>query len=111
SSDVCSSDLSRVARSLVRMPEQSVSARAEPIAIIGMSGMFPQAPDVQSLWNNLLAGRDCIGEIPPERWDWPTSFGASTTSNPDKTNIKWAGVMEGAETFDPLFFGISPSEA
>ena len=53
----------------------------------------------------------CISEIPPERWDWQTSFGNSATSNPDKTNIKWAGVIEGIETFDPLFFGISPSEA
>src|SRR5262249_35412268 len=35
---------------------------ATPIAIIGMSGVFPQAPDVQSLWSNLLEGRDCIGE-------------------------------------------------
>ena len=47
-----------------------------------------------------------------ERWDWPTSCGnTAATANPEKTNVKWAGVMEGMETFDPLFFGISPSEA
>src|SRR5436305_4397118 len=84
---------------------------AEPIAIIGMSGAFPQAPDVQSLWRNLLESRDCIGEIPASRWDWQTYFGNPTTSNPNKTNIKWAGVIESVELFDPLFFGISPREA
>jgi polyketide synthase PksN len=83
---------------------------APPIAIIGMSGCFPLAPDVQSLWHNLLAGRDCIGEIPPSRWDWQTCFGNSTTEV-NSTNIKWAGIVDDVETFDPQFFGISPHEA
>jgi acyl transferase domain-containing protein len=85
-------------------------ARAEPIAIIGMSGCFPQAPDVQSLWSNLLEGKDCIGEIPASRWDWQTYFGNPVTPNPNKTNVKWAGIVEDVELFDPLFFGISPHE-
>src|SRR5436305_5593552 len=90
--------------------EQKASVRVEPIAIIGMSGMFPQAPDVQSLWSNLLAGKDCISAIPASRWDWQTYFGNPATEV-NKTNIKWAGTMEGVELFDPLFFGISPLEA
>src|SRR5262249_47160472 len=93
--------------SLVQMQPRAAS----PIAIIGISGAFPQAPDVQSLWSNLLAGKDCIGEIPQERWDWQSSFGNPVTANPNKTNVKWAGVMDGIELFDPLFFGISPHEA
>jgi acyl transferase domain-containing protein/2-polyprenyl-3-methyl-5-hydroxy-6-metoxy-1,4-benzoquinol methylase len=85
-------------------------AGTEPIAIIGMSGAFPQAKDVESLWHNLLEGRDCIGEIPASRWDWQTSFG-HLGSSAELANIKWAGVIEGIETFDPLFFGISKVEA
>ena len=85
-------------------------APATPIAIIGMSGMFPQARDVQSLWQNLLAGRDCISTIPPSRWDWQAYFGNPATEA-NKTNVKWAGVGEGVEMFDPLFFGISKAEA
>src|SRR5260370_42382796 len=38
----------------------------EPIAIIGMSGRFPMAKDVDELWENLRSGRDCISEIPPQ---------------------------------------------
>src|SRR5256885_13305845 len=53
---------------------------------------------------------DCISEIPPSRWDWQSYFGNPATEV-NKTNIKWAGVMAGVETFDPLFFGISKAEA
>ena len=72
----------------------------EPIAIIGMSGCFPLSNDIDALWENLLAGRDCIRELPPERWG----------GNPSPA-LKHAGVIDGLEFFDPLFFGISPREA
>src|SRR5436305_2825332 len=102
---------SRSGSSLMPTPEQQAQAGREAIAIIGLSGAFPQAPDVQSLWRNLLVGRDCISEIPASRWDWRAYFGDPATPNLNKTNIKWAGVIEDVELFDPLFFGISPSEA
>src|SRR5436305_8743153 len=75
-----------------------------------MRGLFRSAPDVQSLWKNLLEGRDCIDEIPSSGWDWQTYFGNPATET-NKTNIKWAGVIEDVEYFDPLFFGISKAEA
>src|SRR5688572_23680710 len=40
----------------------------EAIAIIGLSGRYPQAPDLASFWEVLASGRDCIGEVPAERW-------------------------------------------
>src|SRR5262249_56823157 len=40
--------------------QQKDPTEASPIAIIGMSGAFPRARDVQSLWSHLLEGRDCI---------------------------------------------------
>ncbi|CAM4515031.1 SDR family NAD(P)-dependent oxidoreductase [Paenibacillus xylanexedens] len=82
----------------------------EPIAIIGMSGRFPMAKDIDALWNNLLQGRDCISEIPPDRWDWRAYYGDPDQAH-NKTNIKWGGFMEGVAEFDPGFFGISPREA
>jgi polyketide synthase PksN len=85
-------------------------APPEPIAIIGMSGKFPQAQDVDEFWRNLAAGKDCITEIPPERWDWKAIFG-DPAAEVDKTNIKWGGFIDGVDEFDPLFFGISPREA
>ncbi|TMC15468.1 MAG: polyketide synthase, partial [Chloroflexi bacterium] len=75
-----------------------------------MSGCFPLAPDVQSLWSNLLKEQDCISEIPPSRWDWHAYYGDPATEV-NKTNVKWAGIVEDVELFDPQFFGISPREA
>ncbi|PIS99320.1 hypothetical protein TSA1_37435, partial [Bradyrhizobium nitroreducens] len=86
------------------------SVEREPVAIIGISGSFPQARDLEEFWENLKAGRDCIGEIPNSRWDWEQLYG-DPHKELNKTNIKRAGLIEGADHFDPLFFGISPLEA
>ncbi|KAF9368894.1 hypothetical protein CPC16_004946, partial [Podila verticillata] len=40
----------------------------EPIAVIGMSGCFPQAEGIDALWANLLAEQDNIGALPASRW-------------------------------------------
>ena len=83
---------------------------ADAIAIVGMSGIFPQARDLDEFWQNLVAGKDCITEIPKDRWDWEEYYGDPATEA-NKTNIKWGGFIDGVAEFDPLFFGISPREA
>ncbi|WP_264453579.1 SDR family NAD(P)-dependent oxidoreductase [Paenibacillus polymyxa] len=94
---------------VLSMPQQT-QAVPEPIAIVGMSGVFPMARDVDEFWKNLEEGRDCITEIPEDRWDWKTYYG-DPEQEANKTNIKWGGFIEGIYEFDPLFFGISPREA
>lgn len=89
---------------------KSERTTAESIAIIGMSGIFPMASDLDQFWDNLLEGRDCIQEIPKERWDW-RAFEGDAMQEINKTNIKWGGFIDGIDEFDPLFFGISPREA
>jgi len=84
--------------------------KREPIAVIGMSGVFPQSPDLDSFWRNLEAGKDLIREVPKERWDWKAFFG-DPQKETNKTNIKWGGFIEDADKFDALFFNISPREA
>ncbi|UUA73397.1 SDR family NAD(P)-dependent oxidoreductase [Cellvibrio sp. QJXJ] len=89
----------------------SVSRRDnEPVAVIGISGCFPMAEDVDTFWDNLVDGRDCIREIPKARWDWREIYGDPTTEE-NKTHSKWGGFIDGIDKFDPLFFGISPREA
>ncbi|WP_438018415.1 SDR family NAD(P)-dependent oxidoreductase [Sorangium sp. So ce315] len=85
-------------------------ARDEPIAIVGMNGRFPGSASVRELWENVLANRDLIREVPIERWDWRKYYG-DPKSDPQKTRVKFAGFMEDVDRFDPLFFGISPLEA
>ncbi|XXF80808.1 beta-ketoacyl synthase N-terminal-like domain-containing protein [Myxococcaceae bacterium GXIMD 01537] len=40
---------------------------ADPVAIVGLGGVFPQAGSAQELWRNLLEKRCAIGSIPDER--------------------------------------------
>ncbi|KAB7627759.1 non-ribosomal peptide synthetase [Alkalilimnicola sp. S0819] len=80
------------------------------VAIVGMSGVFPGAEDVDTFWRNLREGRDCIGEIPAERWDWRDYWGDPATE-PGRGNAKWGGFIQGLAAFDPGFFGVSPPEA
>ncbi|MCY9109397.1 SDR family NAD(P)-dependent oxidoreductase [Bacillus atrophaeus] len=82
----------------------------EPIAIVGLSGRYPQANDLTEFWENLKQGKDCIREVPMERWNWRDGF------DPDKNKkgsiyTKWGGFMDDVDCFDPLFFNISPKEA
>ena len=80
------------------------------IAVIGLSGRYPQARNLNEFWENLKHGRDCISEIPKERWDYNLYY------DPDKNKkgaiySKWGGFIDDVDKFDPLFFNISPREA
>jgi polyketide synthase PksM len=88
----------------------AASGIPEPIAIIGMSGRFPGARNIDELWRTLAEGRDMIREIPPERFDWRPYYGDPARES-GKTNCKWCGCIPGVAEFDPLFFEISPREA
>lgn len=86
------------------------SAACQAIAIVGMSGQFPKAKNLQQFWENLRAGADCISEVPAERWPVAAFFDPNRQT-PGKTYSKWMGVLDDADKFDPLFFNISPREA
>ncbi|MDP1772748.1 MAG: SDR family NAD(P)-dependent oxidoreductase, partial [Methylobacter sp.] len=80
------------------------------IAVIGMSGRFPQANDLDQFWQNLAQGKDCITEIPAQRWDHQQYFDPDK-NKPGKSYCKWGGFLDDVSGFDPLFFKISPREA
>jgi acyl transferase domain-containing protein/enoyl-CoA hydratase/carnithine racemase/acyl carrier protein len=83
---------------------------ADPIAIIGLSGRYPEAADLDAYWNNLRDGKDCIVEVPKERWDWRQYYSEDRTQS-GRHYSKWGGFIPGVDEFDPLFFNISPRDA
>ncbi|MEW9701804.1 SDR family NAD(P)-dependent oxidoreductase [Paenibacillus sp. SI8] len=85
----------------------------EPIAIIGISGRYPQAKNLQEYWENLQAGKDCITEISQERWPLEGFYhhDSQEAVAQGKSYSKWGGFVDGFADFDPLFFNISPREA
>jgi polyketide synthase PksN len=80
------------------------------IAIIGMSGQFPKSNTLDTYWDNLANGIDCISAIPETRWSVDEYYDSDPKVS-GKTYCKWMGVLEDIDKFDPLFFNISPIEA
>ncbi|WP_319772093.1 non-ribosomal peptide synthetase [Breoghania sp.] len=99
-----------VTASVPNAVQASATLSDDPIAIIGMSSQFPGAPDVEAFWEVLKEGRNCICEIPSDRWDWRDYWG-DPVSEPGKGNVKWGGFISDIGAFDAAFFGISPPEA
>lgn len=87
--------------------------RNEDIAIIGLSGKYPQANTLDEFWENLKNGKDSVTEVPKDRWDMDDYF----NPDPDQASkngqmySKWGGFLDDVDKFDPLFFNISPREA
>lgn len=82
----------------------------EKIAVIGMSGRYPQAKNLDVYWRNLVAGRNAIVEIPDSRWETAAYYDADPDAE-GKMYCRWMGVLDDADAFDPRFFRITPQEA
>ena len=80
------------------------------IAIIGVSGRYPQAKNISEFWSNLKEGKDCISEIPKDRWDHSLYYDEDKNKI-GKTYSKWGGFIDDVDKFDPLFFNIPPNAA
>ena len=85
----------------------------ETVAIIGLSGRFPMAENVQDFWENVKTSRNCITELPKKRWSMEPYFEADKEKafQNGKSYCKWGGFLEGFDEFDPTFFHIPPVEA
>ncbi|MCC5632189.1 hypothetical protein LC613_31525 [Nostoc sphaeroides CHAB 2801] len=78
-----------------------------PIAIIGMSALFPKAKNLQEYWDNIIGKVDCITDIPTSRWNIDDYYDPDPTV-PDKTYCKRGGFIPDID-FNPLEFGLPPN--
>lgn len=81
----------------------------DDIAVIGMSGMYPESPTVDDFWDNISNNINCVNEVPDFYLDKENYY--SQTKEKGKAYCKWAGILNRKAYFDPLFFNISPKEA
>jgi amino acid adenylation domain-containing protein len=74
------------------------------VAIIGMAGRFPGAPDVAAFWQNLLNGVESIQTF---------TAAEDAAGLPEETPgyVRAGGFMDGVGQFDAAFFGYGPREA
>jgi len=85
-------------------PHSSASA----IAIIGMAGRFPDAPDVERFWKNLTAGRESITFWSAEELQ---AVGVEPELLADPSFVRARSVLADVELFDAALFGLTPREA
>lgn len=90
---------------------QSEFCSSRDIAVIGVSGRYPGASDINSFWEKLRDGIDCVVEVPPERWDYKPYYSPDRSIRKGKTYSKWGGFIDDVNVFDPLFFKITPKDA
>ncbi|MBK8286242.1 MAG: acyltransferase domain-containing protein [Ahniella sp.] len=79
----------------------------EPIAIVGVSALFPGSKDATGFWRDILAGRDLLTDVPASHWLIDDYFDADPQA-PDKTYARRGGFLPPVD-FDALGFGIPPS--
>ena len=78
------------------------------IAIIGMSGRFPGAKNIEEFWQNLKSGADVSRTFSPEELQ-AQGIDPQILNNPDYVNRGM--LLEDADCFDAAFFGYHPKEA
>jgi acyl transferase domain-containing protein/thioesterase domain-containing protein/acyl carrier protein len=78
------------------------------IAIIGMAGRFPGAPDVDALWERVVAGEDCLVDLHPRDL---MARGVVETTLSDPSYVRRAGILHDVARFDAGLFGIGPRDA
>ena len=77
--------------------------RYEDVAIIGMSGLFPEAANLDEFHRNLLEARDSVRSLSLDRMSF-------TSVDPSQDYVP-LGYLDRVDLFDHRFFNISPREA
>ncbi|WP_395107620.1 type I polyketide synthase [Actinomadura sp. SCN-SB] len=73
------------------------------VAVIGLAGRFPMAPDAAALWQNLCEGRDCLETLDDAEL---RAEGVPESALRDPAYVRRAGTLAGYDEFDAEFFGL-----
>src|SRR5262249_42548077 len=91
-----------------QMRRAGANHAGEPIAVIGMSGRFPPAKNLEEVGANLRDAKECIAFFSKEDLEH-AGLDPAVLEQPDYVNA--GGVMADADLFDAAFFGINAREA
>ncbi len=82
----------------------------DPIAVVGMSGLFPRALDLTTLWENIRTGVDATAEVRPQRWFADPARMTSPRLEPDKAYSGRCCLLPDFD-FDPRGLDLDPTLA
>lgn len=89
-------------------PETTTVSADADIAVVGMAGRFPDAPDLDRFWTNLVKGHESIRPLSVTEY---LAAGGDPAGLDDPYLIRKASVVEGIDLFDADFFDYQPAEA
>jgi acyl transferase domain-containing protein len=78
------------------------------IAVVGLAGRFPMAPDVATFWSNLQSGACAVTRFTDEEL---RARGVDPRLLDDPAYVKAGYLLPDSDSFDAAFFGYSPREA
>ncbi|XP_060638440.2 phthioceranic/hydroxyphthioceranic acid synthase-like [Anolis sagrei] len=84
--------------------------KQDEIAIVGIGCNFPGGEGLDNFWQVLVEGKNCVQEIPPERFD-TTEWYDTDSNKQGKTTTKHAAFLDEFNTIDSRLFGINDVEA
>lgn len=78
-----------------------------PLAVVGVGALFPGSSGPEGFWQDILGGRDLMGDVPPTHW-LVEDYYSPDPGAPDKTYVRRGAFLSPVD-FDPLEHGIPPS--
>ncbi len=88
--------------------EPGVEVADTDIAVVGMAGRFPGAPDPDALWRRVVAGDDCLTDLTRAEL---IAAGVPPHLADDPAYVARTGLLDDVERFDANFFGIGARDA
>jgi acyl transferase domain-containing protein/NAD(P)-dependent dehydrogenase (short-subunit alcohol dehydrogenase family) len=86
-----------------------MSNKTSPLAIVGISCLFPKADDLRAYWANIKNGVNAITSVPiGSHWNAADYFDADPKS-PDHTYARSGGFLSPVH-FNPMEFGMAPKD-
>jgi phthiocerol/phenolphthiocerol synthesis type-I polyketide synthase E len=77
----------------------------EGVAVIGLAGRFPGAPNLDAFWENLKNGVESIRHFSDDELEVPTAMRETPGY------VRARAIIDGVDLFDAEFFGFQPREA
>ncbi|WP_324681446.1 beta-ketoacyl synthase N-terminal-like domain-containing protein [Mycobacterium sp. 663a-19] len=78
-----------------------------PVAVVGVSALFPGSPEAERFWRNIVQGVDLLSEVPASHWRIDDYYDPAPRK-PDKVYVRRGGFLPDID-FPPMDFGIPPN--
>jgi acyl transferase domain-containing protein/acyl carrier protein len=79
-----------------------------PVAVVGVSALFPGSPEAERFWRNIVEGVDLFSDVPASHWNVDDYYHPSPSAQDNKVYATRGGFLPDVD-FAPMDFGIPPN--